>query len=140
MDSKTLIFFWAKNFFVRLLVCFGSLSAWSIGFRHLNFFSNGRKTRRISTYTCWPIIPSMQWIGPIPNRFIAPHTITEPPPLLTVGLVHRWVNSSPGRLRTYVISSKTIELRFISENDLSPISKWIITILPCKSKPSFFFR
>lgn len=27
---KTLIFFWAKNFFARLLVCFGSLSAWKV--------------------------------------------------------------------------------------------------------------
>src|SRR5579859_5299269 len=106
-QGRTVTFLFWNQSLATWEVCFRSLSCWKMTLS-LPVFFNFRSLRvprrlcwRISTYPGPFMIPSMRCSLPIPPPVMQPHTITLPPPCLTVFFVKRGSSACPGLIQQY---------------------------------------
>jgi len=101
---------------VDVAECFRSLSCWKANRRPSPSFRTDSWILRSSIpwYLYWSIIPSTSSIFPAPLEAMHPHTITDPPPCLTVGLRFFGFKASFGYLHTLRRPSDPKTLNFDS--------------------------
>lgn len=81
-------FFFFRNSFVILAMCFGSLSCWNIPLLPSFWRLRVILSASILVYPQAFMVPSINVISPTPFALMQPHIITLPPLCFTVGTMH----------------------------------------------------
>ncbi len=106
---------------VVLEVCVGLLSCWNTALRPSLRKEGIMLCFSMSQYMLASIVPSVNCSSPVPAALMQPHTMTLPPPCLTVGKKDLSLYFSPGFRHTRLTPSEPNYLGLIRPQEMVPV-------------------
>ena len=141
-QSGSLISYSSNQILALLEICLGSLSCWkmtsSVGIPESSMLCNNPPSK-MATYCLASILPSTSLKTPTPFHPIQPHTISDPPPNLTIPWTSLEVSPSLFLFHTYSCTSDPILLILVSSDQRTLFQSSTVQCWYLRAKANLLF-